>query len=194
RIRVFTPPKPMLNGCILPGPVAQMEAFTGWSVRGRTEAGNRPTWWCKFDKVVVFDGVEEIEGSGEKTFKTRTSKGLTIARRRGDTETVMIPMECTHCQDMLNRTEWKYDVQVCKRVVCWDCKERCKWELEQEKAGLEKNGSGTPKEARTDANRERADSVFQDEQAREEDLMKKIGIEPMPKTPTEKVGGIDERL
>ncbi|KAF2640172.1 hypothetical protein P280DRAFT_381958, partial [Massarina eburnea CBS 473.64] len=191
RIRIFTPPKPMLNGCILPGPVAQMEAFTGWSVRGRTEKANCPTWWCKFDKVVIFDGVE-VEGD-TMNFKTRTSKGLTIARRRGDTETVMIPMDCNHCQEMLNRTEWKYDVQVCKRGVCWDCKERCKWELEQKKTKPQE-GSMPSVQTRMDVNRERADSVLQDEQVREEVLAAKIGIEPAPKTPTENVGGIAERL
>ncbi|PVI07427.1 hypothetical protein DM02DRAFT_497192, partial [Periconia macrospinosa] len=192
RVRIFTPPKPMLNGCILPGPIAQMEAFTGWSVRGHTEKGNRPTWWCKFDKVVVFDGVEEIEG--EMRFKIRTSKGLTVARRRGDTETVVIPMNCAHCQDMLNRTEWKYDVQVCKRTVCWDCNERCKWEVEQEKKKKSKDAAEGQNVERGDANRIRADSVLQDEQERHEELMSKIGIEPAPKEPIEIVGSIEERL
>lgn len=191
KIRIFTPPKPMLNGCILPGPAAQMEAFTGTSVRARTEKGRRPAWWCKFDKVVIFDGSEEAD-SGEIRFKTRSSKGLTIARRRGDTETVIIPMDCRHCQDMLNRTEWKYDVQVCKRGVCWDCKERCRWEMEQDKNMVESEAQ--TEEARTDGNRERADSVLQDERVREEELMAKIGIEQGPKTPIEAVGGIEERL
>ncbi|CAI6335118.1 unnamed protein product [Periconia digitata] len=189
RVRVFTPPKPMLNGCILPGPTAQMEAFKGWSVRGHTEKSNRPTWWCKYDKVVVFDGAEEVEGE-EVKFKVRTSKGLTIARRRGDTETVVIPMNCNHCQEMLNRSEWKYDVQVCKRTVCWDCKERCKWELEQEKNTEESKSQGDDK---TEVNRTRADSVLEDEPV-QEDLMTKIGIMSPPKTPIGNVGGIEERM
>lgn len=190
KVRIFTPPKPMLNGCILPGPRAQMEAFVGSSVRARIERSGRPAWWCKFDKLVVFDGVERSD-SDEVKFNTRTSKGLSIARRRGDTETVVIPMDCTHCQEMLNRTEWKYDIQVCKRGVCWDCKERCRWEMMQEeekRADIEVNEEGT------DANRVRADSVLQDDNAREEELLAKIGIEQRPKTPIETVGGIEERL
>ncbi|KAJ4303338.1 hypothetical protein N0V90_002231 [Kalmusia sp. IMI 367209] len=190
KVRTFTPPKPMLNGCILPGPAAQMEAFTGSSVRARIEKSGRPAWWCKFDKLVVFDGIVE-SGEGEIKFETRTSKGLTIARRRGDTETVIIPMECSHCQDMLNRTEWKYDIQVCKRGVCWDCKERCRWEMEQEKKEVESAGT---EDERTDANRMRADSVLQEDNMQEEELLAKIGIEQRPRTPIETVGGIEERL
>lgn len=156
KIRVFTPPRATVNGCLLPGPGARAEAFTSTSVRATTEAGRRPAWWCKIDKLVVFDGVEQ-QADGEVKLRTRTSKGLTIARRRGDLETVVIPMDCDHCIEMLNRHEWKYDMRVCKRSVCWDCKERCKWELQQEKM----MSAATP---RADVNRERADSVLQDEQ------------------------------
>lgn len=163
KVRVFTPPRATVNGCLLPGPGAQAEAFTSTSVRARTEAGGRPAWWCKFDKLVVFDGIEQADG--ELILKTRTSKGLTIARRRGDLETVVIPLDCAHCHEMLNRHEWKYDMRVCKRSVCWNCKERCKWEFEQEKMMT----AATP---RTDANRERADSMLQDEQGRSGELRK----------------------
>lgn len=189
KVRTFTPPKPMLNGCILPGPAMQMEAFTGSSVRALIERSGRPAWWCKFDKLVVFDGVEKSE-SGDLTFKTRTSKGLSIARRRGDTETVVIPMGCSHCQEMLNRTEWKYDIQVCKRGVCWDCRERCRWELMQQEESEDQRVDNE----RSDANRIRADSVLQDDNVHEEELLAKIGIEQRPTTPIETVGGIEERL
>lgn len=167
KVRVFTPPRALINGCLLPGPGAQAEAFTSTSVRARTEAGARPAWWCKFDKLVVFDGVEQVDG--DLKLQTRTSKGLTIARRRGDLETVVIPLDCAHCHEMLNRHEWKYDMRVCKRSVCWDCQERCKWELEQEKM----MAVATP---RTDANRERADSMLQDEQGRSCELRKEIAV------------------
>lgn len=165
KVRVFTPPRATLNGCVLPGPGAQTEAFTSTSVRARTEAGGRPAWWCKFDKLVVFDGLNEVDG--DLKFRTRTSKGLTIAKRRGDLETVVIPLDCAHCHEMLNRHEWKSDMRVCKRSVCWDCKERCKWEFEQEKMMT----VATP---RTEANRERADSVLQDESGRSRELRKEI--------------------
>ncbi|KAF3035802.1 hypothetical protein E8E12_004210 [Didymella heteroderae] len=165
KVRVFTPPRATVNGCLLPGPGAQSEAFTSTSIRARTEAGGRPAWWCKFDKLVVFDGIEQVHG--ESRLKTRTSKGLTIAKRRGDLETVVIPLDCGHCHEMLNRHEWKSDMRVCKRSVCWDCKERCRWEFEQEKIMT----AATP---RTDANRERADSVLQDEPGRSHELRKEI--------------------
>lgn len=190
KVRIFTPPRPMLNGCILPGPKIQMEAFTGSSVRARTKRTGRPAWWCKFDKLVVFDGVEQRD-SGDVKLKTRTSKGLSIARRRGDTETVSIPLDCTHCQEMLNRTEWKYDIQVCKRSVCWDCTERCRWEMRQEE---EARTETETYEKKTDANRARADSVLQDDNVQEEELLAKIGIGQRPQTPIETLGGIEERL
>ena len=182
KFRIFTPPQPMLNGCILPGPAAQMQAFAGSSVRARTEKMGRPAWWCKVDRVVVFDGVEKGEGDecGEMKFKTRTSKGLTIARRRGDTETVVIPLDCGHCQEMLNRHEWKYDVQVCKRVVCWDCRERCKWEMEQERADAAKEIGGA-EQGTPEVNRVRSDSMLQDEQVLERTLRETSGIECVPK-------------
>jgi hypothetical protein len=186
--RVFIPPVPPRNGCLLPGPAGQMEAFTSSSVCARTEGG-RPAWWCKNDKLVVFDGISVGDG-GETKIHTRTSKGLSIARRRGDTETVVMPMNCKHCQEMLNRHEWKYDIQVCKRSVCWDCRERCKWEEEQ----AVKEREDEYKED-TEANRERADSVLQDDEPREEDLMRKTKVEQWrPKSPMEAVGNIEERL
>ncbi|KAL1609537.1 hypothetical protein SLS59_001043 [Nothophoma quercina] len=168
KARVFTPPRGTVNGCLLPGPGAQAEAFTSTAVRAKTEAGERPAWWCKFDKLVVFDGIEQ-QSDGGTTLRTRTSKGLSIARRLGDLETVVIPLDCAHCHEMLNRHDWKYDIRVCKRSVCWDCKERCKWEYEQEKMAT----AATP---RTDANRERADSMLQDEQSRSHNLTKEIAV------------------
>jgi hypothetical protein len=165
KVRVFTPPRVTANGCVLPGPGAQAEAFTSTSVRARTEAGGRPAWWCKFDKLVVFDGLDQVDG--ELKYRTRSSKGLTIAKRRGDLETVVIPLNCSHCHEMLNRHEWKSDMRVCKRSVCWDCKERCKWEFEQEKMVT----AVTP---RTEANRERADSVLQDEPGKSQELRREV--------------------
>jgi hypothetical protein len=188
KTRVFTPPRQTTNGCWLPGPGAQVDAFTSTSVRARTEAGGRPAWWCKVDKLVVFDGADD--GSDENMkIHTRTSKGLSIARRRGDMETIVISMDCAHCQEMLNRHEWKYDMRVCKRSVCWDCKERCKWELTQEKLASEETAG------KADGNRYRADSVLQDEEQEEEHMMQKVGIEQdRPMSPIEVMGGIEERL
>jgi hypothetical protein len=170
KTRVFTPPRQTSNGCWLPGPGAQVDPFTSTSVRARTEAASRPAWWCKVDKLVVFDSVD-VGSDGSMKIHARTSKGLSIARRRGDMETIVIPMDCAHCQEMLNRHEWKYDMRVCKRSVCWDCKERCKWELEQEKLACEETA------VKMDGNRYRADSVLQDEEHEKEHSMQKVGVE-----------------
>ncbi|ORY07299.1 hypothetical protein BCR34DRAFT_626494 [Clohesyomyces aquaticus] len=191
KIRSFTPPRPMLNGCILPAPQDQLTPFSGTSVRARTEGKGRPAWWCKVDRLVIFEGVEAREHDAESKFITRSSKGLSIARRRGDTETVVIPLDCGHCREMLNRTEWKYDVQVCKRSVCWDCGERCRWEMEEEEREKREGGIKVTEEA----SRERADSVLQDEEGvMDEVLMAKVGIETGARSPIEAVGGIEERL
>ncbi|KAL6707618.1 hypothetical protein ACN47E_003968 [Coniothyrium glycines] len=191
RLHQFVPPKLIEGGCILPGPGVSPIKFTSTSVRARTEANGRPAWWCKVDRLVVFDGIES-KNNGELEICARTSKGLSIARRQGDFETIIIPMNCAHCQDMLNRHEWKYEMQVCKRSVCWDCKERCKWEFEVERVSIESRQGLTSK---ADASRHRADSVLQDDQVREEDLMRKVGIEQgRVKSPIELIKGIEERL
>ncbi|KAF2267451.1 hypothetical protein CC78DRAFT_541691 [Lojkania enalia] len=188
RVRVFTPPRPMLNGCILPPPQAQLTPFSGSSVCARTEKTTRPAWWCKVDRVVIFDGVDEsLDGEGNEMFMTRSSKGLSIARRKGDLETVVIPMDCEHCREMLNRDEWKYDVRVCKRGVCWECLERCRWEMEEERRRTE---AGEALEER----RVRADSLLEDDSIINEELCAKVGIETGERSPIEAVGGIEERL
>lgn len=204
--RVFIPPRPMLNGCMLPGPAAQIGAFTGKDVRARTEKG-RVAWWCKFDKLVVFDGVcDNSSSSTNMKFRTRSSKGLSIARRRGDLETIVIPLDCAHCQKMLNRSEWKHDIQVCKRSVCWDCTERCRWEMVQEAMLVDSEDceeavsasisceDGASAESQIEANRERVDSLVQNPLMQDEELMRKLGLEMGPKSPMEAVGGIEERL
>jgi hypothetical protein len=158
KVRIFTPPSTPENGCWIPGPGATTNPFTSSSIRACTEKTKRPAWWCKFDKLVVFDGIDQ-DTSGEMTIRTRTSKGLSIARRRGEIEFIVIPLDCSHCQEMLKRHEWKYDMRVCKRSVCWDCKERCKWEAEEEKRVKSVNVQKTGK---AEGNRFRADSVLQE--------------------------------
>ncbi|KAF1916052.1 hypothetical protein BDU57DRAFT_496198 [Ampelomyces quisqualis] len=186
KVHAFVPPQPSRNGCLMPGPAGQMASFASTSVRAQTQGG-RPAWWCKNDKLVVFDGIE-VQADGIEKVLTRTSKGLSIARRRGDTETIIVPMTCAHCQDMLHRTEWKQEVQVCRRSICWDCKERCKWEVKQENKEL------TEKDDMV-ANRDRTDSVLKDDEFQEEDMLLKVGIEQWrPKSPIEAVGSIEARL
>ncbi|KAF2746959.1 hypothetical protein M011DRAFT_468240 [Sporormia fimetaria CBS 119925] len=79
--RAFIHPRPTYNGCILPRPTPGTPAFTGWDVRAQTRLG-RPVWWCKVDKVVIFDGMVET-GDGSVEYRTRSGKGLRVARRSG---------------------------------------------------------------------------------------------------------------
>jgi hypothetical protein len=180
----------------MPAPQDGIPGFRGTGVTARTENG-RKAWWCRVDRVVVFDGlIDDDSGRENIRFLTRSCKGLSIARRRGESETLVVPLECAHCCDMLGRTEWKYDVRVCKRSVCWECRERCLWELQREKEG---NAGGVEAKDCTgdekSAGRDRADSVLQDsKECRLEDLSRKLGIETESLDPIEVLGGIDERL
>lgn len=161
--RKFIPPRSEAGGCILPGPSSSPDAFLSQTVRARTAGEGRAAWFCRVDKIVILDGVEEAE-NGSRRFLARTSKGLSIARRRGEVETIVIPMDCAHCQDMLHRREWRYDVRVCKRSICWSCTERCRWEVEVEME-VEGRAMGTVAHLpaqKMSINRGRADSVLQD--------------------------------
>lgn len=138
----FTPPT-----CLFPRPHTSSAASTCTSVRARTAAAGRPAWWCKIDALVIFDGLEEL-GGGRTKVRARTSKGLGVARRGGEVESVVVEVQCGHCWGVLGRRGWKVDVRVCGRGVCTGCGERARWEGEMER---EREGR-----------RERADSVLQD--------------------------------
>lgn len=96
------------------------------NLRGRTMDG-RPVWWCRFDNMVVFDGMSETGGSGSPIPQTRSSKGLPIANAKGRLEIVHLELECDHCKDILHlqEKEWKYAARVCSRSVCAACRMRC---------------------------------------------------------------------
>ena len=55
KVHRFVRPRLAQGGCILPGPSVPPETFTSTSMSARTEA-ERPAWWCRVDKLVVFDG------------------------------------------------------------------------------------------------------------------------------------------
>jgi hypothetical protein len=78
---------------------------------------------------------------------------------------------------MLKRREWKYDVRVCKRTVCWECRERCAWELEMEQEESNAVECAGDRGKETEGNRGRADSVLQDEDVGDGELKERGGIE-----------------
>ena len=196
--KTFTPPPRLVNGCLMPGPSPageddgqQPQPFKGSNVRARTGLG-RPAWWCRFDRLVVFDGVHET-ASGLR-FLTRSSKGLSIARRCGESETVVIPMDCAHCRDMLRRDEWKYDVRVCRRGVCWDCRERCRWESEQEGEAQGASEQGRSTQENEHGSSQEDGLVGTSEDDRLADLRRNMGIEAEAGDGQDGYGGIEQRL
>jgi hypothetical protein len=108
------------KGCIL----SQNCSIEATRFRASTEAG-LPAWWCRYDNLVVFDGIE-TDDAGENIIKTRSSKGLAIANRRGKEEIIVVQLDCSHCRDILGLATWKYAVKVCSRSVCKVCTARCK--------------------------------------------------------------------
>ncbi|KAF2672628.1 hypothetical protein BT63DRAFT_420853 [Microthyrium microscopicum] len=119
------PMSPARPGCILHS-VGAMQ-----SLRGTTTSG-LPMWWCKFDKMVVLDGMLKDDDTGDMIPMTRSSKGLPIANRKGSIEVVRLHLDCDHCKDILRvEGSWKYAARVCSRSVCTACKHRCRQEYER---------------------------------------------------------------
>jgi hypothetical protein len=108
------------KGCIL----SQNCSIEATRFRAVTDAG-LPAWWCRYDNLVVFDGMD-VDANGENVVKTRSSKGLAIANRRGKEENIIVQLDCSHCRDILGLPIWKYAVKVCPRSVCKVCTARCK--------------------------------------------------------------------
>lgn len=118
-----TPQFSARKGCIL----AQNCSIEATRFRATTESG-LPAWWCRYDNLVVFDGMGAEDGSGQQVVKTRSAKGLGVANRHGKEEVVIVNLDCAHCRDALGLKIWKYTARLCERSVCAVCKARCKEE------------------------------------------------------------------
>jgi hypothetical protein len=125
-----SPKTPIDPGCILPGPARTVNPFEITSVRASTLAG-APAWWCRHDKLVIFDGSRTDIETGVKKWITRTSKGLEASRKSCPKENVHIEVNCAHCRTMLGKDKWVYQARVCELSVCKMCKERCAKEQER---------------------------------------------------------------
>jgi hypothetical protein len=90
----------------------------------KTTSG-RPAFFCRFDNLVVFDGVVRVGDGGEWRVLARSSKGLARANARGEEVRAEVGVECAHCRDMLGMRVWKYAARVCRRSVCGECRRRC---------------------------------------------------------------------
>jgi hypothetical protein len=136
---------PLDPSCILPGPKHTSRPFDITSIKGTTTTG-RPAWYCRHDKLVVFDGLAPstpyLYGRHDKRLLVRTSKGLEMARKNCPKETIEVEIKCAHCRDALGMGIWKYEVRVRKGGVCEGCRRRC-WGLVE---GSWEEESGVAKE------------------------------------------------
>jgi hypothetical protein len=105
--------------------------FLSSNFRARTLDGS-PAWFCRFDNLVIFDGMRTDERTGETRPNTRSSKGLPVANRNGETVVVCVDVDCGHCREVLGITSttntWKYGARVSTRSVCVACKATCQKE------------------------------------------------------------------
>lgn len=124
-------------GCILPGPARSTNPFELGSLRASTASGS-PAWFCRHDKLVIFDGIQTQPKSGAKTFLCRTSKGLEVARKDCPKESVHVDLSCQHCKDMLGKGKWVYEAKVRRLSVCGSCRDRCLQEDEKQRVALAK--------------------------------------------------------
>lgn len=125
-------------GCILPGPAYTTNPFELGSVKAYTVSGS-PAWFCRHDRLVIFDGIQTHPESGVKTFLCRTSKGLEAARKQCPRESVYVDLACDHCTEMLGRKKWAYVARVRRLSVCHNCRERCLQEEENKRVEVAKD-------------------------------------------------------
>jgi hypothetical protein len=100
------------------------------NIRAVTHSG-LPVWWCRFDNMVIFDGMLKNGDTGVSVPMTRSSKGLPIANAKGMVETVRFQLDCDHCKHILRFATWKYAARVCQRSVCAACRVKCVQEQER---------------------------------------------------------------
>jgi hypothetical protein len=134
-----TPQFSARKGCIL-APNCSIEATRFQAI---TESG-LPAWWCRYDNLVVFDGMGPEDATGQQLPKTRSAKGLGIANRLGKEEVVIVKLDCTHCREALGLRVWKYTSRVCQRSVCAVCKARCKAEWHRSLGMLDSKEADVP--------------------------------------------------
>lgn len=109
-------------GCILSSNPEMMANLGGITPSGL------PVWWCRYDNMVIFDGMLKNHETGDWIPMTRSSKGLPISNIKGHAETALMDVQCNHCKTLLDLHVWRYSTKVCERSVCAGCKVRCRQE------------------------------------------------------------------
>ncbi|QDS75561.1 hypothetical protein FKW77_005794 [Venturia effusa] len=161
--------------CMLPGPRFTNQPFNISAINGKTEMG-RAAWWCRHDRLVVFDGLapedKSVSSREEKMLLVRASRGLEMSRKNCKKEVIHVEIPCGHCRNILGKEVWKFEARVKRSKVCAGCQERCWREVEK----MEKDAEM----ARAD---NRRDSFFMQEEngvrriQSDRNLKEKVGVE-----------------
>ncbi|TID25215.1 hypothetical protein E6O75_ATG04420 [Venturia nashicola] len=132
--------------CILQGPKYTKQPFDITIINGRTGT-DKAAWWCRHDRLVVFDGLTPPEDEDEmvkhpKRLLVKTTKGLEISRRNCKKEAIHVDIPCGHCRGLLGRETWYFEARLKRSRVCGECEERCWREVEgQGAAAMEKEST-----------------------------------------------------
>lgn len=135
------PPTPVDPGCLLPGPNRSLLPLDMTrSIKPKAASGGS-VWYCRYDKLVIFDGIHAGNGDSSRKLITRSSRGLDISRKNCPKEKITIGLPCTHCQGLLKRRTWVFEERMLQCRVCKGCQARCwkEWETGQETARSEVN-------------------------------------------------------
>jgi hypothetical protein len=135
-----SPPTPVDEGCILLGPRRTLNPFdVTRQIHAATTDGS-PAWYCRHDKLVIFDGIRDNSGNGTSKLITRSSRGLDMARRNCPKTTIQVDIPCSHCQDLLKRKTWVFAERMLECRVCKTCQDRCWREWDKRNRSLQPTG------------------------------------------------------
>ena len=127
------PLAPVDEGCILLGPRRSLVPLDVTQQIQASTTNGSPVWYCRRDKLVVFEGVRVDSGLGVKRLITRSSRGLAFSRRNCEKLSIRVEIPCHHCQAVLKRSSWVFHEQVLETRVCRACQDRCWAEWERQK-------------------------------------------------------------
>lgn len=126
------PPTLVHSGCILLGPRRALQPLDVTSQTSARTPTGAPAWYCRHDKLVIFDGFRAT-GDGAAKLITRSSRGLDMARRNCSKMTIRVEVPCRHCQELLKRKTSAFE-RMLECSVCKGCQDRCLMEWEKRKA------------------------------------------------------------
>jgi hypothetical protein len=171
---------PVDPSCILPGPKYTSRPFDITAIKGTTATG-KAAWWCRHDRLVVFDGLKPVDehhtGRHHKRLLVRSSKGLEMSRRNCPKEVIHVDIPCQHCRDTLGKKSWKYEARVQKTRICERCQNKCWAEVEARHLEEEITVRQAEKEEKGQQDNRRDSFLMQGDVAAEEKSLRKVQSE-----------------